>query len=210
MPRIPPVLAVAFLLNTASAGGATIDVATTDSHGHPALNAVVSLTPTSAAAASTHLPVEAIIDQRKETFVPLVTVVRTGGRVTFTNNDTTMHQVYSFSPVKQFAFEIDEGRKSEPIVFNRTGIVAIGCNIHDHMIAYVFVTDSPWVALSDAHGLARIDAPPGTYRVEIWHPQLTPGHPAPSAALTVKGASRLAFSLPLLAPPPKHRHMGSY
>ena len=84
-----------------------------------------------------------MIDQRNETFLPLVTIVRKGGQVIFTNNDTTMHQVYSFSPIKQFDFEIDEGRHSEPVVFDKPGVASIGCNIHDHMITYVYVADTP-------------------------------------------------------------------
>src|SRR5207237_4743754 len=108
---------------------------------------------------------EAIIDQRHETFLPLVTVVRKGGHVIFTNNDSTMHQVYSFSPIKQFAFEIDEGQRSPPVVFDKPGVVAIGCNIHDRMITYVYVADSPLAEKTDRKGLLLFaDLPPGRYR----------------------------------------------
>lgn len=209
MSKLPILLACAAVLLGAEAHAAPVTVEITDTSGRPAANAVVALTSASTAEPS-RLPAEAVIDQRKETFLPLVTVLRKGGRVVFTNNDTTMHQVYSFSPIKQFAFEIDEGRKSEPVVFYKAGIAAIGCNIHDHMIAYVYVADTPWVAITDSQGDAQIEAPPGNYRVEVWHPQLAPGRALPSGTLAVKGPTKFALSLPLLAPPPKHMHMGSY
>src|SRR5690348_15477672 len=109
MARIPLYsVLLAVLLTGSAALAATVDVQISDSGGRPAANAVVSLTSQSGTPdVDTRLPAEAIIDQRKETFLPLVSIVRRGGRVIFTNNDTTMHQVYSFSPIKQFAFEVD-------------------------------------------------------------------------------------------------------
>src|SRR3954447_24190473 len=102
---------------------ATVDVQISDTNGRPATNAVVSLMPESIAPkVESRLPIEIAIDQRKETFIPLVSIVRKGGRAIFTNNDTTMHQVYSFSPIKQFAFEIDQGHRSEPLVFDKAGV----------------------------------------------------------------------------------------
>src|SRR5690349_9681307 len=200
------------LLSARPAFALSADVAVVDRSGHPVADAVIELSPEAPQpVAPGRQPLsEATIDQRHETFLPLVTVIRKGGHVIFTNNDTTMHQVYSFSPIKQFAFEIDEGRKSEPVVFYKAGIAAIGCNIHDHMIAYVYVADTPWVAITDSQGDAQIEAPPGNYRVEVWHPQLAPGRALPSGTLAVKGPAKFALSLPLLAPPPKHMHMGSY
>src|SRR5690348_8983392 len=107
--------AVVIMTLLVSVGGraATLAVDVRDSDGKPAPNAVVSLypdTPVAAAAAE-----KAVIDQRHETFLPLVVAVRKGGHVVFTNNDTTMHQVYSFSPIKQFQFVIPQGQVSQPV-----------------------------------------------------------------------------------------------
>src|SRR5215469_11817836 len=126
----------AVLLVHGRALGATAEVDVADAHGRPLADAVVELTPavTSPGAGPGGLPLESIIDQRHETFLPLVTLIRKGGHVIFTNNDTTMHQVYSFSPIKQFAFEIDKGQRSDPVTFEKPGVAAIGCNIHDQMI----------------------------------------------------------------------------
>lgn len=205
---------LAVLVAGSSASASTVDVQISDTGGHPAANAVVALTPQSGVPdVENRLPAEAIIDQRKETFLPLVSIVRRGGRVIFTNNDTTMHQVYSFSPIKQFAFEVDEGHRSQPVVFDKPGVASIGCNIHDRMITYVYVAATPWTVLTDEKGHAMISGvPAGTYRAEVWHPQLPPGRTAPSSALTVGSRdTNFALAVPLLPPPDrKHMHMGAY
>jgi plastocyanin len=198
------------------AAAATVDVRIVDSAGAPAANAVVSLMPDeNGAAIAARTPRQSVIDQRHETFLPLVVIVRKGGRVIFTNNDTTMHQVYSFSPIKQFEFEIDRGRTSTPVVFDKAGVAAIGCNIHDNMVAFVYVADAPIAVITDEEGKARIeDVPEGAYHVAVWHPQLRIGRrPAPSA-LNV-GAHAVSFSatLPLLQsamPAMSHMHMSDY
>ncbi len=196
--------------------GAPVDVSISGTDGKPAENAVVELSPVNAGAAlpATHVPAEGIIDQRDEMFMPLVTVIRKGGHVIFTNNDKTMHQAYSFSSVKQFELEIDEGEHSAPVVFDQPGVAAIGCNIHDQMITFVYVAATPWVTLTDADGQARIDAPPGAYRAAIWDPQSVPGRaPPPQNIQVTADGAKLAVSIPLLAgdmPVKKHKHMQKY
>jgi len=201
-----------WLFAMAGASAATVSVTVTDSHGKPAANAVVSLEPTDGAQISAHTPEKSIIAQRGETFLPLVVIVRRGGNVMFTNNDTTMHQVYSFSPIKQFEFEIDQGQISKPVAFDKPGVAAIGCNIHDQMIAYVYVADAPFAAIADANGRAEFhDVPVGAYLAKLWHPQLPPGHAWPAMTVAVTGdSSHFGFSVPLLAPDlrsMKHMHM---
>jgi plastocyanin len=204
------------LLAHGAAMAATVEVSVTDANGKPAAGAVVSLTPQSGAMPEpSHLPAEAIIDQRHQMFIPLSVVVRRGGHVVFVNNDTTMHQVYSFSPIKQFEFEIDQGHKSEPVVFDKPGVAAIGCNIHDNMLAFVYVAESPWTAMTDAEGHARIaNVPDGAYRAQGWHPRLAPGEKWPGANLKVAGeAASLSLSMSLLPgemPDMKHMHRQDY
>jgi len=212
MPRKLPCIACLGLFLVSPAQASNVDLQISDSAGHPAANAVVALTAQGAPAPASHLPMEAVVDQRHETFIPLVTVLRKGGHVIFTNNDTTMHQVYSFSSIKQFEFEMDEGHRSAPVVFDKPGVASIGCNIHDHMITYVYVADTPWAVLTDGRGHAQIaDVPAGNYRVDVWHPQLMPGRPPPSATLVVNGTAKFAFTVSLLAASPaKHVHMGTY
>jgi plastocyanin len=208
------VLTVVLATAGQAASAATVDIAVTDSNGAPAANAVVSLaSQTSTIAMPPRTPEKSIIDQRHETFLPLVVVVRQGGSVVFTNNDVTMHQVYSFSPIKQFQFEIDQGQMSKPVVFPQPGVAAIGCNIHDAMVAYVFVADAPFAAVTDVHGVAQFrDVPDGRYRAMVWHPQMRIGRQPPPTALTVAGAgAKLSLVVPLSAQPAmSHMHKSDY
>jgi plastocyanin len=213
---ILPAACVAALLLCGPSLGATVEVSIAGTDGKPAENAVVELSPVDASATlpATHVPAEGIIDQRDEMFMPLVTVIRKGGHIVFTNNDRTMHQAYSFSSIKQFELEIDEGEHSKPVVFDQPGVAAIGCNIHDQMITFVYVAATPWVALTDADGHAHIDVPPGAYRAAIWDPQSVPGRSPPpqNLAVTASGA-KLAVVIPLLAgdmPVKKHKHTQTY
>lgn len=165
-----------FLASPACAS--TTEVTVVDKAGQPLADAVVELTTLEpgAPSATARVSGDAVVDQRHETFLPLVSVIHKGGRVLFTNNDTTMHQVYSFSPIKQFAFEIDEGQRSPPVVFDKAGVAAIGCNIHDRMITYVYVANGAFAARTDRSGVAAFAGmPPGKYHGTAWHPQLAPG-----------------------------------
>jgi plastocyanin len=194
-----------------AAGVVTVDVR--DTHGKPVSGAVVELTAdVPAASVENHIAARAIIDQRHERFLPLVSLIRTGGDVVFTNNDTTMHQVYSFSAIKQFQFEIDQGQRSQAVLFDKPGVASIGCNIHDQMITYVYVAASPYAVIADAAGHATLNVPAGSYHAAVWHPQIAPGTPPLPQSVVVTAASVwAAFALSLL-PPPKMSamHMGQY
>lgn len=178
-------------------------------------NAVVMLTPDGKAAppAATRLDATKTIDQRDETFIPLVTILPRTGHVVFANNDKTKHQVYSFSPIKQFEITLAQGERSPPLAFDKAGVATLGCNIHDHMIAFVFVSDSPWTAQTGADGRAVIDdVPAGAYAVQVWHPQLPPGTAGPASGVILAGeTTEFSTTLKLLPPPPKmHMHTGHY
>ncbi|TCO39978.1 plastocyanin [Dokdonella fugitiva] len=178
-----------------------LDVVVVDLHGAPATDAVVSVHGRGAPPARE--AVTRAIDQHDETFIPYVEVFRPGDRVVFHNSDRTRHHVYSFAPAKSFEFVIAPGGETPPVVLDRTGEIAVGCNIHDRMITHLYVSDAPWIAKSDARGRAVFDAlPAGRYTVSVWHPQLRPGKAEPEQAIDVGGeAASLRFSLPLLADP---------
>jgi plastocyanin len=164
---------------------------------------------------SSKLPNEKTIDQRNETFIPLVTILPKGGHVLFANNDQTTHQVYSFSAVKQFEITLGRGERSPPIGFDATGVAALGCNIHDHMIAYVYVAESPWTALTGANGQAVFsDVPRGGYQARLWHPQFPPGRSVPGVRVDITGEdARLVLTVKLASAPMSrmaHSHSGSY
>jgi plastocyanin len=207
---------VTALLAATHAFAADVTVNITDTNGAVTDNAVAELVSDGAGSAlPTRVPPEVIIDQRHETFIPLVNVVRQGGRAIFTNNDSTKHQVYSFSATKQFEFEIEKGERSQPVVFDKSGVASIGCNIHDQMITYVYVAKSPFAAISDAKGVVQLrDVPPGHYRLTVWHPLLAPGRPALSQSLVVAASgTSVTVQMPLMqvsSSGMKHMHMGHY
>ena len=96
--------------------------------------------------------------------------------MTFPNHDDVRHQVYSFSQAKRFELPLYAGVPAQPVVFDKPGIVVLGCNIHDRMVGYVYVSESPFFAKTDADGKAVLaDLPPRAYLVRVWHPQLDTG-----------------------------------
>ncbi len=147
-----------------------------DLAGAPVEHAVVTLYPEGAPAAAPAAVRKrgaptGIMDQRNRQFIPHVLPVQRGTAVTFPNSDNMRHHVYSFSPAKRFELKLYSGLPPQPIVFGEAGEVVLGCNIHDQMIGYIYVVDSPFFAATEGRGTARIAAlPPGAYRVEIWHP----------------------------------------
>ncbi len=206
-------ITVLLLANASQALATDLSAVITGGDGQPLPNAVVTIA-TDSAASRQNAPAriaDQTIDQRSETFLPLVTIVRKGGRVNFANSDPTTHQVFSFSPVKQFELTLGRG-ESKGIGFENTGVAAIGCNIHDKMIAYVFVADSPYTALTGEDGRAVIhDVPPGRYSVQVWHPQQRPGSAMPSTELELSGdIARWEASLKILPPRKTRSHGGNY
>ncbi len=208
---IAAVLAVVAVALPASAAGIVATV--TDESGKPLAEAVVTVTPLDDAvvppAALSRLAA-VTINQQDEMFMPQVVVIHTGGSVIFRNSDTTRHHVYSFAPIKQFEFVQNPGDVSPPVRFDQPGIAAIGCNIHDNMIAYIDVTESPWAGVTDQNGQVMLTGlPAGRFTAEVWHPRLRPRAPPPTRTVTLAtDNTTLAVALPVL-PPPHLRGRGS-
>ena len=115
-------------------------------------------------------PVDAVMIQKNMEFSPHVLVVPTGSKVTFPNNDTVQHQVYSNSQAKRLDIGLYKGTP-KPEVFDLAGVVTLGCNIHDNMLGYIYVVDAQYYGRMDASGSWKGDVQPGTYTVQIWHPR---------------------------------------
>ncbi|MYM83517.1 methylamine utilization protein [Duganella sp. FT50W] len=139
-------------------------------------------------------PGTASIEQKGLKFLPLVTVVQTGATINFPNNDKVRHHIYSFSPAHKFDQKLYSGQAASPQVFDKAGTVVLGCNIHDNMIAYIKVVDTPHFAKTDGAGAARIELPAaGKYVVKAWHYNAVGGATA-EQTLTVK-AGELATAV---------------
>jgi plastocyanin len=164
-------LVAAALVSPAGAAG-SVHAQVVGPGGEAVEDAVVFLLPTSGQKPTRHPPQPASIAQHDREFVPHVTVVQTGAAVRFPNQDPIRHHVYSFSKAKKFEIKLYAGEAPDPIVFDTPGVVTMGCNIHDWMLGYVFVVDTPWFGKSDAGGQVQIDAlEDGEYEARIWHPR---------------------------------------
>jgi plastocyanin len=196
-----------------SCQAAGIIATVTDEGGQPLPDAVVSVvaTGTTRIAPSTRLAT-AMIDQRDETFVPGVVVVERGGSVTFRNSDRTRHHIYSFSSIRQFEFVQKPEEVLPPVMFDVPGVAAIGCNIHDNMIAYVYVTEAPRAAVTDSKGRAEVaDLPAGTFIATVWHPRLRPRVVPLSQHVTLESSdTTLAVTISVLPPRRVHHSQSLY
>ncbi|HEX9138332.1 MAG TPA: methylamine utilization protein [Steroidobacteraceae bacterium] len=152
----------------------------------------------------------AIMDQRDLQFVPDVLVVQTGTAVNFPNSDQVRHQVYSFSPAKTFQLSLYAGHAYPPVIFDKPGLVKLGCNIHDDMLGYIYVTDSPWFGRTDASGALQLtDLPAGEYRIHLWHPLMNEAKTEIVQPVTVgedSAANRAHLSLSHAMRAPAVRH----
>jgi plastocyanin len=168
-----------------SAQAAQVSVKVIDRDGRPVGGLVVLLQspgPTGTKAQGS----PAIMDQIEQRFLPFVLPVRTGTAVTFPNSDSVAHQVYSFSPPKRFELGLYRGRPHAPVVFDKPGIVVLGCNIHDKMIGYVYVTDAPLFGKTNERGTWRVDdVTPAEYRLEVWSPLLARDEPPLARSLAI-------------------------
>ncbi|MCX7512218.1 methylamine utilization protein [Frateuria sp. STR12] len=179
-------------------------VRVSDTNGRAVGDAVVTLTSATAATGVAAAPVTRYVDQRDETFIPYVQVVRPGDRVVFRNSDGTRHHVYSFSDAKAFELLLHPGESSPPLTLDKAGLVAIGCNIHDHMIAYLLVSPARARVTPSQGQVVFAHLPSGKYTVTVWHPQLRPGQAPPSEVkilATEADAQRADFALSLIPDP---------
>jgi hypothetical protein len=122
-------------------------------------------------------------------FEPKVLIVPVGTAVQFPNRDSVRHHVYSFSLIKNFELKLYSGTPASPIVFDKTGVAVLGCNIHDNMVAWVVVVDTPYAGQGGAAGRVILaNVPAGSYRLRVWHPAMPLGAPALDQALAVDAA----------------------
>lgn len=197
---LAPRLAAALALAAGPAAAAVVDVQALGSDGKPLPEAVVFLE--SPAARAAVRPLQGVeVEQAQRRFTHRVTVVTVGSEVTFPNRDKVRHHVYSFSPTKTFELKLYSGTPSNPVLFDRSGIAVLGCNIHDSMIAWIAVVETPYHGLADAGGAVHLEGvPPGSYRLRTWHPGLPPGAAAADEPLVVgAGGASVRVQLPLTA-----------
>ncbi|MBE8591402.1 methylamine utilization protein [Pseudomonas sp. MAFF 301449] len=182
MARTLPSISLMLML-AGSASAATLDLSFKQADGSPVADAIVTLQGPPAASAGV---LKANMDQRDQRFAPHVLAVHTGTQVRFPNSDNIRHQVYSFSTAKRFELRLYEGTPAEPLLFDKPGVVVLGCNIHDWMLGYIYVTDDPHFGVSNAQGQVRLEQlAPGDYHATLWHPQLAGMQPLDGGTLHI-------------------------
>jgi hypothetical protein len=167
-----PCLALLALTTAALAGAAEFSATVKGAKGEPVADAVLSLLPLDGPVPPPDPARHYEVAQQNQEYTTFVTVVQAGSTVVFPNQDTVQHHVYSLSKAKKFELPLYNPGAKESLVFDVPGLVTLGCNIHDWMLAYLVVVPTPWFAKSDSQGAAAITAPAGRYRFELWHPRL--------------------------------------
>jgi plastocyanin len=185
----------------APVAAASLTVRVVDSSGKPVRDAVVTLYPASGAR-----PLKPsgryTVSQQNLQFHPFLSIVPVGADVSFPNFDNTKHHVYSFSAAKRFELKLFAKDQSRTVHFEKPGVVALGCNIHDQMSAFIVITDSQWTARTNGQGVASFgDAPNASGRLVLWHPYLR----APGGTMeqqVASGQRSAGFKVRLRPPPP--------
>jgi plastocyanin len=199
---VPACLCLCVCLLSADAFATSVAVQVNDAAGKPLADVVLYAEPEAGVALPKLLkPLQ--IEQRGLKFLPLVSVIQVGSQISFPNNDRVRHHIYSFSPAKKFDQKLYSGVAAAPQVFDKAGTVVLGCNIHDRMIAYVKVLDTPFFAKSDADGTARIELPAaGKYTVKAWHFNMASNANAEQEVAVKPGdaATAASFRLAMKAP----------
>jgi len=179
--------ALVFLLATGPACAHEIAASVKDDGGAAIADAVV----VAVAEAPVKLPApkrESIVQENKE-FKPFVKAVLVGTPIEFPNRDDVLHHVYSFSPARAFVLKAYAGTPPEPIVFDKPGPVALGCNIHDWMLAYVYVSESPYFGATDGDGKVTLTGlAAGKYSVRVWHARQSAPETSTIQVVSVNGA----------------------
>lgn len=176
---------------------AKVQVVVKDKGGNPAPDAVVyAVLEKPGEHAAPEKPY--VMDQIKQEFVPHVLAVQAGGKVSFPNQDNIHHHLYSFSDAKKFEVPLHKGKPAEPVVFDKAGVVKVGCNIHDWMAGVIFVAPHPYFAKTDAKGVAELEVPDGEEaELEVFHERLRTDPAATRRKVKLGEAAKAEWKLSL-------------
>lgn len=184
---------VALLFIALPALSAKLELILVDTGGNPLKNTVAAIVSAQKMNYSALPP--AVMDQRQNMFVPGVLAIRVNTQVRFPNSDDVRHHVYSFSPAKKFELRLYHGMTAEPVLFDKPGTVVLGCNIHDSMVAYIYVVDTDFFAVADEQGKVSINAPAGQYQLQLYHPQMNGNFPESTITLNESQAVNKTIAL---------------
>ncbi|QHJ12200.1 hypothetical protein FX988_02451 [Paraglaciecola mesophila] len=148
-------------------GEESVQFKVVDQKGNPVANAVVS----AKGEPKNQTAQMAVMDQINSQFSPHVLVVQKNQSVRFPNSDNIRHHIYSFSQPKPFEIRLYKGEGSNPVTFEKPGVVVLGCNIHDQMLGYIYISEHEITALTDENGVATLSTQANQFNV--WHAKLS-------------------------------------
>lgn len=191
-----PAVAAALLVGVPSlASAATVAIDVRGIDGKPLAGAVVTVDMPGTPAAPVRGPY--MMEQRDIAFQPHILIVPVGATVGFPNRDKVRHHVYSFAKAKKFDLKLYGREDTRSVVFDKAGVVPLGCNIHDSMSGFLYVTATPFAALTDAAGhVAITGVPAGRATVTVWHPSIrAPGGTASQPIQVAASGFSTTFAL---------------
>lgn len=201
--RFLPVSLALLALAPSVATAKQIEVSLKSTAGAPVADAVVTFTPAAGASGrAARVAGPYVMAQQNISFAPRVLVAPVGAVVSFPNKDKVRHHVYSFSGAKRFELKLYGREETRTVTFDKPGVVAVGCNIHDRMSGFIVVVDAPFAAKSDASGKVLLsEVPDGPGVLTVWQPDVTSAKKVAVRHILVSGFTRLAYTLDLKPPP---------
>lgn len=201
-----PFIAMAGMLFATGAAAADLTVQVKTPAGAPVADAVVTVYPQSGAAplSAAHFDWPMRVTQQNIQFHPFVLIAPAGATVAFPNLDKVRHHVYSFSPAHPFELKLYGTDQERSVRFDKAGVIALGCNIHDQMLAFIKVVDTPYAAKTNAQGeLTLHEVPAGPATVKLWRPYMrAPGNEVARAVTIGRGVE--SFTVEVRQPPAMH------
>lgn len=177
--------AIIFILVVFKSNATTITVYDQDQQ--PLSNAVVWLTSLDKKPLEKPPETPFVMMQKDRQFIPHILVVPQHAKVEFPNADSIMHHVYSFSKSKTFELKLYREQPQSSVVFEQTGVVELGCNIHDWMLSFIVVVDSPFYAITDEDGQVSLNVEQGKYTLNLWHEGFTDFSQVESESIVLSG-----------------------
>lgn len=174
-----------------SVQAADVTLLVSDATGKPVTDAVVAFYDGKSPAVNPNATGRIV--QKNKLFNPKVTVVQTGSKINFPNEDSFRHHVYSFSPAKKFELKLYSGIPTDPILFDQAGVVTLGCNIHDSMVGYIYIVDTPFFAKTDDKGKAVLKLSDGQYSYQAWLPGQS--KPGVEQKITIEGVAEVKITI---------------
>ncbi len=117
----------------------------------------------------------AVLDQRRCVFDPPVLAARAGTSLEVRNQDSLLHNVNALAGSQQSVMNVAlplEGSRVRRLLPSAPGILQVRCDLHPWMSASVRTFEHPWFTTTDTSGHFRLEVPPGTHSVILWHPRL--------------------------------------